>query len=124
MATSSRSRDDSPRRGDIWIVDFNPTVGSEIQKVRPAVVVSSDALGILPIKLVAPLTEWKAHFAGKPWHVRVVPAQSNGLSKESAVDALQLRGVDVQRFRKRLGLLSAELMEDIAAAIALVVEYA
>jgi len=42
----------TPRRGDIWLVNFDPTVGTEIQKTRPAVVVSSDAVGRLPIKTV------------------------------------------------------------------------
>ena len=44
----------SPKRGEIWRVDFNPTKGAEIQKQRPAVVISSDALGKLPLKIVAP----------------------------------------------------------------------
>ncbi len=46
-------------RGEIWKVSLDPTVGAEIRKTRPVVVVSSDAVGVLPIKLVAPLTEWK-----------------------------------------------------------------
>jgi hypothetical protein len=73
-------------------VDFNPTRGAEIQKQRPAIVVSSDAIGRLPIKLVAPITGWKPAFAGNLWHVRVIPDRLNGLDKESAVDVLQLRG--------------------------------
>jgi len=43
-------------RGDIWKVNLDPTIGAEIKKTRPVVVVSSDAVGALPIKLVAPLT--------------------------------------------------------------------
>jgi hypothetical protein len=43
----------TPQRGEIWLVNFDPTVGTEIQKTRPAVVVSSDAVGRLPIKLGA-----------------------------------------------------------------------
>lgn len=64
------SSDPEPQRGDVWLVNFGPTLGSEIRKVRPAVVLSSDALGKLPLKLVAPVTEWKAHFFGNLWHVR------------------------------------------------------
>jgi mRNA interferase MazF len=52
-----------PRRGEILLVNFDLTVGTEIKKTRPAVVVSSDAVGRLPIKLVAPLTDWKNHYA-------------------------------------------------------------
>ena len=59
----------TPKRGEIWLVDFNPTRGAEIQKQRPALVVNSDAIGRLPIKLVAPITGWKPAFAGNLWHV-------------------------------------------------------
>ena len=103
---------------------LDPTIGAEIQKTRPVVVVSSDAIGVLPIKLIAPLTEWKDRYAGSPWHVRVDPDLLNGLTKASAVDALQLRGVDTARFLDKLGSVSSETMEEIAATIAAVVEYA
>lgn len=112
-----------PKRGEIWLVDFNPTRGAEIQKQRPAVIVSSDAVGRLPIKLVAPITGWKPAFASSFWHVHLVPDAINGLTKESAVDVVQLRGMDVLRFIQRLGRLAPATMEEIAAAIAAVVEY-
>lgn len=47
----------SPKRGDIWLANFDPTVGAEIKKIRLAVVVSSDGIGKLPIKLIAPITD-------------------------------------------------------------------
>jgi len=113
----------SPQRGEVWIVNFDPTVGSEIRKTRPAVVVSSDAVGRLPVKLVVPLTDWKPHYAGNIWRVRLSPNKGNGLTKESAADALQVRSVSVRRFRQRIGRLSATQMEEIAAAVAAVVEF-
>ena len=48
----------------------------------------------------------------------------NGLTKPSSVDTLQLRGVDTSRFLKQIGRISADKIEEIAAAIAAVVEYA
>jgi mRNA interferase MazF len=111
------------RRGDIWMVNFDPTVGTEIQKIRPAVIVSSDAIGVLPVKLVAPITGWKEQYANTIWHVQLLPTPKNGLTKPSAVDTLQLRGVDTQRFVRKMGRVSATLMDEIAAAIAAVVEY-
>ena len=113
----------SPRRGEIWIVNFDPTLGAEMRKTRPAVVVSSDAVGRLPLKLIAPITDWKTHYAGNIWHVRIDPDSYNGLVKPSAVDTLQLRGVSLQRFVRKLGRASSIVMEEIAAAIAAVVEY-
>lgn len=113
----------SPIRGEVWLVDLNPTVGAEIQKRRPAVVVSSDAITIAPIKLIAPIRNWKNIFAGDYWHVRIDPDGSNNLNKVSSVDALQLRGVDPQRFVNKIGHVSSNKMEEIAAAVAAVVEY-
>ena len=112
-----------PKRGEVWLVNLDPTVGAEIRKTRPAVVVSSDAVGILPVKLVAPITDWKDCYAHTSWHVRIDPDASNGLSKASAVDALQPRGVDTRRLVKRLGRLSATTLDEIAAVIASIVEY-
>ena len=111
------------RRSEIWLVTLDPTIGAEIRKTRPVVVVSSDALGSLPIKLVAPLTEWKKYFEQNIWHVKVLPNSRNGLTKTSAVDTLQLRGVDTQRFVKKLGNVSPKVVWSIAAAIAAVIEY-
>jgi mRNA interferase MazF len=55
--------------------------------------------------------------------VRIDPTPATGLHKISTADVLQLRGVDVQRLVSRVGELSAILMDDIAAAIAIVVEH-
>ncbi len=112
-----------PRRGEIWLVNFDPTVGAEIRKTRPAVIVSSDAVGRLPVKLIAPITDWKPHFSQSHWHVKIEPDKINNLKKVSAIDALQLRGMDIQRFVRRLGRVPSTTMEEIAATIAMIVEY-
>lgn len=119
MSTSSVA----PTRGEIWLVNLDPTLGTEIRKTRPAIAVSSDAVGRLPIKLVAPLTDWRPAFAPNVWHVRIDPDAVNGLAKPSAVDALQLRGLDKQRFVHRIGEVSPDKMEEIVLAIGAVVEY-
>ncbi len=111
------------RRGEIWRVNLDPTIGTEIKKTRPVVIVSSDAVGILPIKLIVPLTDWKDRYANSSWHVRVDPDSKNGLTKSSAADTLQLRGIDTTRFLNKLGQISADKIEEIAATIAAVVEY-
>jgi mRNA interferase MazF len=121
--TSSTTSAEMPKRGDIWLVNFDPTVGAEIKKVRPAVVISSDAVGKLPSKLIAPITDWKSYFSQNFWHVKIEPDATNGLTKVSAIDALQLRGVDLQRFIRRLGNLSEVKISEIAATIVAVIEY-
>jgi len=90
--TSLTINPDLPKRGEIWLVNFDPTVGAEIKKVRPAVVISSDSVGKLPIKLIAPITDWKIYFSSNFWHVKIEPNSINRLNKDSAIDTLQLRG--------------------------------
>ncbi len=111
------------KRGEIWLVRLDPTLGAEIRKTRPVVVVNSDAIGVLPIRLVAPLTEWKDYFAQNLWHVKLLPNKANGLTKPSAVDRLQLRAVDTVRFVRRIGSVSEVVMTMIVKAIAELVEY-
>jgi mRNA interferase MazF len=110
-------------RGEIWLVNLDPTIGTEICKTRPVVIVSSNAVGALPIRLVAPLSEWKDYFAPNIWHVKIIPNSANGLTKTSAVDTLQLRGVDTQRFVQKLGSVSPTVMKSIITAIAAIIEY-
>jgi mRNA interferase MazF len=110
------------KRGEIWLVNFDPTIGTEIKKTRPAIVVNSDAIGKLPIKLIAPITDWKDYFTQNLWHIRLDPNTVNNLTKTSAVDVLQLRGMDIQRFIRKIGELPPEMMAEIAIAIASVVE--
>ena len=93
-----------------------------MRKVRPALVLRSDALGRLPIKLVAPITGWKHRFERNPWHVLIEPDEINGLTKRSAVDALQLRSLDISWFQERMGRVPADVMEEVALAVGLVVE--
>ena len=112
-----------PKRGEVWRVNFDPTVGTELKKTRPAIVISSDAVGKLPIKLVAPITGWRDAFTDNLWHVRLDPDKRNGLSKVSAVDTLQIRGADTERFVSHLGSVSLKMLDEITAAIAAVIEY-
>jgi mRNA interferase MazF len=112
----------SPKRGEIWLANFDPTLGTEIKKVRPAVILSADAIGRLPIKLVAPITDWKPYFESNLWHIKLEPTTTNGLSKTSAIDALQLRGLDTLRFIRKLGHLSPETMAELTIAVVTVIE--
>lgn len=115
-------RENVPKRGEIWLVNLEPTLGVEIKKIRPVIIINSDAIGKLPLKLIAPVTDWKNYFAHNPWHVKINPNNFNNLTKISAVDTLQLRGVDIQRFQKKIGVLSPEEMKIIMVAILTVID--
>lgn len=120
---SSRMNEVGPARGEVWWVDLDPTRGSETSKTRPAVVVSTDAVATLPVRLVVPLTEWKDKHAAVIWRLPVTPSPANGLTKKSAADALQVRCVSTDRFKHLLGKLEADILAELSAAIALLVEY-
>jgi mRNA interferase MazF len=108
------------QRSEIWLITLDPTVGAEIKKTRPAVIVNDDAVGILPLKVIVPLTDWKDRYAVAPWMVRLEPDAANGLEKPSAADAFQVRLVAQERFVRRLGKLSDTAMQAISQALAAV----
>ena len=112
----------NPKRGDIWDIDLNPTKGQEINKTRPAVVISSDGVGKLRLKIVVPITEWQAAFDGNFWHVQIQNTATNGLIKISAADALQTRSLSVERFVKYRGRTTKQELEEIVQALAAIVE--
>ncbi len=113
----------NPRRGEVWRVDLVPTRGAEMQKTRPAVVLSSDRLGRLPLRLIVPLTGWNEGYTHLAWMACVEPSVTNGLTKPSAADAFQTRGASLERFEERLGVLPQETLARISRALALTVEY-
>ena len=88
-------------RSEIWDVRLSPTEGAEMQKTRPCVVVSSDHVGALPLKIVVPVTGWKEAYAHRLWLTRLSPSQRNGLNKRSAVDAFRVLPVPEKRFARR-----------------------
>jgi mRNA interferase MazF len=108
-------------KGEIWLINLDPTVGAEIRKTRPAVIVSEDAMGILPLRLIVPLTEWKEHYKVAPWMIFVKPEPMNGLTKPSAADAFQIRSVSEERFVNRIGSVNQGIMDQIIIAIQIVV---
>ena len=108
------------RRGEIWLINLDPTLGAEIKKTRPAIIVNDDAIGSLPLKVIVPITDWKDHYAAAPWLVRLAPDAENNLAKLSAADAFQVRSVSQERFVRRLGKLSETTMQAVTEALAIV----
>ena len=111
----------TPCRGEVWLVDFDPAVGAEIRKARPALVASVDSVGRLPLRLVVPLTDWKPAYAGFPWFVLIPVDSDNGLSKDSGADAFQTKSLSLARFVRPLGAITVAQIDDVASAVALCV---
>jgi mRNA interferase MazF len=107
-------------RGEVWLVNLDPTVGTEISKKRPCVIVNDDAIGILPLKVIVPVTDWKERYAVRPWMVRLEPSIENGLVKVSGVDTFQIRSLSETRLVRKLGQLSDSEMQLVSQALAVV----
>lgn len=106
-------------RGEVWEVNLDPTIGAEIKKTRPCVIVNRDALAKLPLKIIVPLTEWNPSFGNAPWHIPVEATPENGLSKKSSADTFQVHSISEKRLIRRLGLLPAQIMKEIGEGLTL-----
>ncbi len=108
------------RQREIWIVNLDPTIGAEIKKTRPCVIVNDDAVGVLPLKIIAPITDYKDKFKDVPWMVTVAPGRQNGLDKKSVIDLFQVRSVAEERLVERVGMISTDQMLSVKTALKVV----
>jgi mRNA interferase MazF len=108
---------DSIRRGDVFLVNFDPTVGSEAKKIRPAVVVSNDINNAhSPIISISPITS----NVSKVYSFEVeVPSKTPGLRVRSKVMVNQTRAIDKVRLVKKLGHLPSAIMTHVDRALRL-----
>jgi mRNA interferase MazF len=95
------------KQGEIWLVDLNPTIGAEMNKTRPAVIINDNQLGKLPLKIIAPITDWKEHYDMASWMIAIIPSKQNGLTKKSSVDCFQIRSVSKNRLIKQIGCITS-----------------
>jgi mRNA interferase MazF len=100
-------------RGEVWRINLDPTIGAEIRKTRPVIVVNDDDIGIFPLKIIVPLTDWKDRYEAAIWMTKIEPNTKNGLSKTSAADAFQIRSVSQERFVEKLGEITVENLAEI-----------
>lgn len=113
-------------RGMIIDVDLDSSLGSETRKIRPCVIVTNDVYNErLPVVQVVPVTEWREKKDRIITNVVLNPSKSNGLTKKSIADCLQVRPIDHRRRMKRLrGILSQEKMSEIDSCLKKVFELA
>jgi len=104
----------------IWLISLEPTIGAEIKKTRPSVVVSDDGLGKLPLKIVVPINDWKDKYQFAKWMVKIKPNAANGLNKDSSADCFQVRSVSEERFVKRLGHVDGTILAQIRTGLSIV----
>lgn len=106
------------RRGDVYLVSFDPTVGAEIKKTRPAVVIQNDVANqFSPLTIVAAITS-KVDEPLYPTEV-LVRAGEAGLHSDSVVVLNQIRTVDKTRLVRRLGSVRAPTLLKVDRALRL-----
>ncbi len=105
------------KRGEVWLVNLDPTIGAEIKKTRPAVIVSHDALASLPLTIIVPITAWDDRYSQTAWHVNIKANHFNGLMKDSSADTFQVRSISRARMVRKLGILDDKDLLRIAAGL-------
>ena len=105
------------RRGEIYLCSFDPTVGHEIKKTRPALVIQNDVGSrYSPLTIVAAIT---TAISPVPYPVEVVidPTAANGLDVRSSIRLDQIRTVDRQRLARRLGVVDSATVAQVDEAL-------
>ncbi len=120
MATTRRrttQKVNHPKRGEIYLTALDPTVGREIQKTRPALIIQNDVSNRLgDMTIVAPITS-TVRFPLNPVHVLLSADSSTGLSVVSVALLSQIRAIDCVRLVKRLGQVDEETIARVDEAI-------
>ena len=94
------------KRTEVWLVELNPTVGSEIKKSRPCIIISPDeANKYLNTVTIAPLTSTIRSYPSR------VNCSFDGKKGQVAID--QVRTVDKERLKKKLGVMDKRTIEQI-----------
>ena len=112
----ARAKEVIPRRGDVYLVRLDPTVGVEIKKTRPAIVVQNDISNRAGAStIVVPITS-RTREEIYP-NEAIIPEGESGLRIESIALARQIRVVDRKRLVHRIGAVSKETMSALDQAI-------
>ena len=117
MAKQKITKPVAPKRGEIWLVNFDPTVGSEINKTRPALIIQNNIANTYsPITIVAAITSAKAQDKIYPTEV-FINAGTGGLPTDSLILLNQIRTIDKVRLVKKIGTVTAKHLRQVSIAI-------
>jgi len=96
-------------RFEVWLINLDPTVGKEIQKTRPCVIIAPNEMNALHTTIIAPLTPKGFNF---PMRVKV-----NFQDKDGLILLDQIRAVDKQRLIKKLGVLDNKKSKEVSKVL-------
>src|SRR5881227_3089133 len=109
----------TPRRGEIWDVNWSPGRGAEQQGMRPALIIQNDrgnASLSYPLTIVASMSRTEREL---PLHVRIIPSPENGLSDPTDVKCEQLMTIEKSRLIRRRGYINSEELSRVDVALKL-----
>jgi len=85
------------------------------------IIINDDTIGIIPTRVIVPLTDWQDKFEDAIWLIRVDPNEENNLDRTSAADAFQLHTIPTTRFIKKIGMLSVMELDNLKNAVKAVI---
>ena len=112
MATSSNYR-----LGSIWLVNFDPSIGTEIRKTRPAMIISGTLFNQRRKVTVLPITSSSPDRRMLPIVIEISPDQTNGLNTDSFIICIDPMTFDKQRLVKQLGILNVEKIHQVQSIL-------
>lgn len=110
------------KTGEIYWVNLDPTIGDEIKKKRPVIVLNGGHEKHLKLAIVVPITSWSPSWDENPFFVSLETNSNNRLQKKSAVDCFQIRAISHKRFSEKIGHVSNVEIHLIKKAIALILD--
>jgi mRNA interferase MazF len=109
----------TPRRGEIWDVNWSPGRGAEQQGTRPALIIQNDRGNLshnYPLTIVASMSRTEREL---PLHVRIAPSEENGLTDYTDVKCEQVMTIEKSRLLRRRGTITSEELSKVDAALKL-----
>lgn len=105
-----------PKRGEIFLINFDPALGSEIKKTRPALILQNDIGNeFSPVTIVAAIT---SHVGERRYPTEIfLPKELTKLSEDSIILLNQIRTIDKIRLIQRMGILPKNLLEEVRRAL-------
>lgn len=103
-------------------MNLDPTLGDEIKKKRPVVILNAGHKKNLKLAIVVPITRWNPLWDNNPFFINLEPNLMNGLKKRSVADCFQIRAISHNRFSEKIGEISVDEIGMIKKAIALILD--
>lgn len=110
------------KTGEIYWVNLDPTIGDEIKKRRPVIILNGGHDKHLKLAIVVPITAWSPYWEKNPFFVCLEPNSNNRLQKKSVVDCFQIRAISHKRFAENIGNISNDEIHLIKKSIALILD--